>query len=336
VLVLGTSGTRQGDSETLVRTRQSKAPPLLLVDEAAPCGSWLDRDLTQTPLGCGVVAPSRIPKTPGDRVTTARRDAMPLARLLRSGDLTPVSVPAVEDEAIRARAETLRDRKAAKHRWTAFLLRQDSRDEGRATGSPAHLRWLAAVVCPTPAQPMGFPAYVRAVTAHRERRQRLEQARHAQVHSWRVPPVVEALQARRGGQCPGAGTTVAALGDLTRVDPPQPRRHCLGRIPSADSTGARRRPGALTTAGHTPAPRARVAGAGAYRDPANVSRHRHLRLEQPPTAIQDLSWKAQGRRCQRDRRLLAHGKHANQVVVALARALVGCMGAMAQPVAVTS
>jgi hypothetical protein len=37
---------------------------------------------------CVVVAPSLIPKRPGDRVKTNRRDAVPLAKLLRAGELT--------------------------------------------------------------------------------------------------------------------------------------------------------------------------------------------------------------------------------------------------------
>jgi transposase len=72
-----------------------------------------------------------IPKQAGDRVTTDRRDAVPLARLLRSGDLTPVYGPAVADEAIRdlsrARDATLRDLQAAKLRLKAFLRRHDIR-----------------------------------------------------------------------------------------------------------------------------------------------------------------------------------------------------------------
>ena len=54
-----------------------------------------------TTVKCGATAPSFIPKKAGDRVKTDRRDAMQLARLMRSGDLTPVSVPALDDEAIR-------------------------------------------------------------------------------------------------------------------------------------------------------------------------------------------------------------------------------------------
>lgn len=132
-----------------------------------------------------------------------------------------------------------------------------------------------------------------------------------------------------------AVTTVAELGDLTRFDHPSPLMQCLGLIPSEYATGERRRQGSITTAGHTPAHRARVEGAWASRDPANVSRHLQLRLEQPPKAIQDISWTAHVRLGKRYRRLLARGKHANQGVVAMARELVGCMWAIANQVAVT-
>jgi hypothetical protein len=137
VVFLGTIGTRQCDIDTLVRKLQCTAPHLLFVYEADPCGYWLYRYLTKKHLVCWVVAPSLIPKKPGDRVKTDRRDALQLARLMRSGDLTPVYVPAVEDEAIRdlarAREDAIRDLKAAKNRLKAFLLRQDIRYEGRAT-----------------------------------------------------------------------------------------------------------------------------------------------------------------------------------------------------------
>jgi transposase len=155
-----------------------------------------------------------IPTKPGDRVKTNRRDAIKLARLMRSGDLTPVSVPQVEDEALRdlcrAREDAIRDLKTAKFRRKAFLLRQDIRYTGRATGGPAHLRWLSEVVCPTPAQQIVFQEYVRAVTEHTERLERLEQELTDQVQTWRLRPVVDALQALRGVQFTVAVTAVAA------------------------------------------------------------------------------------------------------------------------------
>jgi transposase len=339
VTFLGTIGTRQVDIDQLVRKMHSKAKHLVFVYEAGPCGYWLYRYLTNKGHVCWVVAPSLIPKKAGDRVKTDRRDAVQLARLMRSGDLTRVSVPSVEDEAIRdlrrAREEAIRDLKAAKFRLKAFLLRHDIRYTGRATWGPAPLRWLAEVVCPSPAQHIVFQEYVRAVTEHTERLQRLEPERHEQVTTWRLHPVVAALQALRRVQCTVAVTTLAELGDLTRFDNPRQLMKFLGLIPSEYSSGERRRQGAITKAGNTHARRAIVEGAWAYQYPAKVSRHLQRRLETQPKAIQDSSWKAQVRLCKRYRRLMARGKHANQVVVAIARELVGFMWAIAKAVPVT-
>jgi transposase len=129
------------------------------------------------------------------------------------GDLPPVSVPAVADAASRdlsrAREATLRDLTAATLRLKAFLLRHAIRYTGQATWRPAHLRWLSEVVCPTPAQQMVFQEYGQTVTAQTARLQRLEHELHEQGQTWRLAPVVEALQARRGVQCTVAVTTVA-------------------------------------------------------------------------------------------------------------------------------
>jgi transposase len=138
----------------------------------------------------------------------------------------------------------------------------------------------------------------------------------------------------RGVQFTVAVPLVAELGDLTRCEHPRQLMQYLALIPSAYSSGERRRQGSITTAGNTHARRALVEGAWAYRYPANVSRHLQLRLEPLPKPIQDLSWKAQVRLCKRYRRLLARGKHAHQVVVAIARELAGFLWAIAKAVSV--
>jgi len=336
VISLGTIGTRQCDIDKLIRKLQSKGHALVFVYEAGPCGYWLYRYLTKKGLPCWVVAPSLIPKKPGDRVKTDRRDAAQLARLMRSGDLTPVYVPEVEDEAIRdlvrAREDTVQDLKAAKYRLKAFLLRQDIRYEGRANWGPAHLRWLAEIVCPTPAQQIVFQEYVRTVSEHHERLQRLEAELRTQVRDWRLHPVVEALQALRGVQFTVAVTVIAELGDLTRFDNPRQLMSYLGLTPSEYSSGERRRLGGITKAGNTHARRAMIEGAWAYRFPAKVSRAIQIRLEGLPQAIQDIGWKAQVRLCKRYRQLTARGKNVNQVVVAIAREMAAFLWAIARQV----
>jgi transposase len=182
---------------------------------------------------------------------------------------------------------------------------------------------------------MVVPEYVSAVNEQTERLQRLGQELHEQVKAWRLHPVVEALQALRGVQFPVAVTPVAELGALTRFDTPRQLMQFLGLIPSEYSSAERRRQGSITKGSNTQARRALVAGAWTYRYAANVSRHLQRRLEQLPKPIQAISWKVQVRLCKRFRRLLARGKHANQVGVAIARELVGFMGTIAQQVTVT-
>jgi transposase len=258
---------------------------------------------------------------------------------MRSGDLTPIYVPAAEDAAMRdlcrAREDAIRDLKTAKLRLTAFLLRHDIRYTGRATWGPAHLRWLSEVVCPTPAQQIVFQEDIRAGTDHTERLARLEQELTDQGQTWRLAPVVDALQALRGVQCTVAVTTVAALGDLTRFENPRQLMHYLGFTPSEDSTGERRRQGGITKTGNSHARQALVEGAWASRSPAKVSRHLQLRLEKVSKPLQAISWKAQLRLCKRYRQLSARGKNANPVVVAIARELRAFLWAMAQEVALT-
>src|SRR2546426_9381836 len=340
VVSLGPIGTRQCDIDKLIRKLQAKGKTLHFVSEAGPCGYWLYRYLTQKTLKCWVVAPSCIPKKASDRVKTDRRDAVQLARLLRSGDLTPVYIPSVEDEAIRdlvrAREDVLKDLKAAKVRLKAFLLRQDIRYEGRANWGPAHLRWLAKVVCPTPAQQIVFQEYLHSVSEQTERLRRLEAELHTAVKTWRRYPVVEAVQALRGLDLTGAVTLIAEVGDLTRFDTPRKLMSYLGLTPSEYSSGERRHQGGITKAGNGHARRALVEGAWAYRYPAKVSRHLQLRLENLPTEVRAIAWKAQLRLCKRYRLLSARGKHVNQVVVAIAREMAAFAWAIARTVPVAS
>jgi transposase len=332
----GTIGTRQSDIDKWIRKPQGKGKTLHFVSEAGPCGYWLYRYLTKKNLTCWVVAPSQMPKKAGARVKTDRRDAVQLARLLRSGDLSPVYIPSVEDEAIRdvvrAREDVLKDLKAAKVRLKAFLRRQDIRYEGRANWTAAHLRWLATVVCPTPAQQIVFQEYVRAVSEQTERLQRLEAELPPLVQTWRWAPVVEAIQALRGVQFTAAVTLIAELGELTRFETPRQLMSYLGLVPREHSSGERRRQGSITKTGNSHARRVLVEGAWAYRDPAQVSRHLQLRLEKVPKAIQDISWKTQVRLCKRYRRLVARGKNVNQVVVAIAREMAAFVWTIARTV----
>jgi transposase len=134
-----------------------------------------------------------------------------------------------------------------------------------------------------------FQEYLRAVSEQTERWQRLEAARATLGPSWRWDPVVEAIQALRGGQFTAAVTLIAELGDLRRFASPRQLMSSLGLTPSEHSSGERRRQGAITKTGNAHARRVLVEGAWASRSPAKVSRPLQLRLETVPTGIQEIS-----------------------------------------------
>jgi transposase len=338
-IFVGPIGTRQCDIDKLVRRLQSKASKLVFAYEAGPCGYVLYRHLTTQGLECLVVAPSLIPRKPGARIKTDRRDAVQLARLLRSGDLTAVYVPKIEDEAIRdlsrAREDAVLDLKSSRQRLKSFLLRLGLHYVGCGDWKDAHRRYLARVVCPTPVQQIVFQEYLRAVDEHAERLQRIENQFAEFLLTWRLNPIVEALiQGLRGVQQITAVTVAAELGDITRFDSPRQLAAFLGLIPSEYSSGDSRRQGGITKSGNAHARRALVEGSWAYRHPAKISESIGKRLEGLPKPVQDIAWKAQVRLCKRFRHLIARGKNPNVAVTAVARELAAFMWAIAREVPV--
>jgi transposase len=171
-----------------------------------------------------VVAPSLIPKKPGERIKTNRRDAVTLARLLRAGELTPVWVPDATHEAVRdlvrAREAAAQDLRRKRQQLLSFLLRHGRIFEGRKHWTMAHRRWLADQRFDHPAQQIVFQDAIDAIADAVARLQRLEEQLVAIVPSWSMAPVVEAYQAMRGASFLVAVTVAAEIGDLRRFDNP--------------------------------------------------------------------------------------------------------------------
>jgi transposase len=97
-------------------------------------GFTLCRALLAEGFSCIVIAPSLVPKSPGDHVKTDKRDAEKLARFYRSGDLTEVYLPDTVTESMkdleRARFDAKNAQTAARQQLTHFLLRHGKRYEG--------------------------------------------------------------------------------------------------------------------------------------------------------------------------------------------------------------
>jgi transposase len=324
----------------LVRRLQSRGKgQLVFVYEAGPCGYEIYRSLTQWGVDCTVVAPSKVPRARGDRIKTDQRDAMTLARLHRSGELTPVYVPHAEDEAMRdltrAREDAKDAERKARQRLNAFLLRHGFRYSGKGHWTQAHFRWIAGIAVEHPAQQLVLQEYVDTVRCCTERVDRLTAQIREFVPQWRMAPVVEALEALRGVSLIVATTTVAELGDLSRFDTAGQLMAFLGLIPSEHSSGSRTKRGGITKTGNGHARRVLVEAAWAYRFPARVSRRLLKRQEHLPRGVCEVAWKAQLRLCARFRRLTARGKTKQVVTTAIARELSAFMWAIVQQVPVS-
>lgn len=315
-----------------LRKLTAKCHPLHVVYEAGPCGFVIWRHLSAQGIDCQVVAPSSIPKRAGDRIKTDRRDAMLLARLSRSGDLTPVRVPGAADEAVRdlvrAREDAVRECRNARHRLKALLLRNGIAYAGKSSWTPAHLRWLATLKLAHGAQQIGFQEYLHAISEATARIARLEQAMRDTLPEWSLKPLVQALQALRGVQLIAAMTLVGELQDFLRFDSPRRLMAFVGLVPGEHSSGPKRRQGSITKAGNSAARRMLVEIAWHYQHPARVTPIIATRQDQLPKAITDIAWRAQLRLNAKFRRLLARRVLKNKAVVAVARELAGFVWAI--------
>lgn len=320
---------------------QSKYPKATLhfVYEAGPCGYWTYRLLTSIGHCCYVVAPSLIPKKPGDRVKTDKRDAAKLAKLFKAEELTPIYVPEAEDEAIRdlsrARETAMKDLKDAKFQLKGFLLRNNVQATVNDNWSKKHLRWLTDLILPHYSQQIVLQEMIITISERIQRLQRLDNELLHQVKNWRYYPVVKAIQAMRGVRLLVALGTIAELGDLRRFDHPRKLMAYLGLVPTESSSGGKTRRGSLTKCGNSRARRLLVEGAHTYKHKANISVELQLRQEGLPKEIVDIAWQAQQRLCRRYQRLLQKGKHRNVVVVAIAREMIAYIWAIAREVIVS-
>jgi transposase len=255
----------------LVKKLAAKYQRLTFCYEAGPTGYGLYRQIKSLDHECIVVAPSLIPKRPGDKVKTNRRDAVSLAKLLRAGELSAVWVPDRPHEAmrdlIRAREAAVMDLRCKRQQVSAFLLRQGLHYPGKKTWTKTHISWLASQKLEYPEQRIALEEMMLAVRQAQARLLRLEQAIRDAVPDWSLAEVVPALMAMRGIDLIAAATLLAEIGDLSRFQTPQQLMAYLGLVPSEDSTGDTIKRGPITKAGNRRARRILVECSWSYQHP---------------------------------------------------------------------
>jgi transposase len=301
--------------------------------EASGAGFVLHRVLRRDGFHCEVIAPSLIPRKPGDRRKTDRIDAVMLARLYRSGHLTPVHIPTVDQEAlrrlIRLRLTYQEQCKSTKRRIYGILLNGGLvYREGRSLWTKKHRTWLAKL-----RRQLEGPLHT-AMVAELEHLEYLEMQRdsldaeierYAQTTPYRAG--VEALCCLRGIKTLTAMTLLSEIGDVRRFHSPRALMAYFGLVPSERSSGERERRGPITKAGNTQARRILIEAAWNNRHRAGANLILNRRRQGQPPHIVAIAIKAQ-HRLSRKFYALWQRKHPHVAVTAVARELCGFVWAI--------
>lgn len=325
--------TLTSESATILRfVQRLRTAPVRCCYEAGPCGFDLQRALTAHGIPCDVIAPSLIPRRPGDRVKTDRRDAAQLALLYRADALTALHIPSEQEEAardlLRCREDIRVDLLRARHRLSKFLLRHGRRFTAtKKAWTKRHAAWLQAQRWPLAALEQTHRAYVRAVDEAIGRLRAVEVELRDLLTIEPLRSRVERLRCFRGIDDLTALTIAAELGDARRFPSAPKLMAFTGLVPSEYSSGATRARGHITKTGNAHIRRVLVESAWHYRHQPFVGRALQHRQHGAPPAVITQAWHAQQRLHRRYRRLAARGKSKQHIVTAVARELSGFLWA---------
>lgn len=317
-----------GAPEEAVAFLEGVPRPVVAVYEAGPTGFGLAREARRHGLDVRVIAPGSVPKGPGDRVKTDRRDAIRLVRLLAAGELRFVFVPSVEDEAFRDLIRCIEDVRGdlmrARHRLSKFLLRRGHRYAEARAWTVRHRRWLRALNFEDCCAQAAMADYLAAVEFLAGRRATLLEVLDQQVPECAHAPVIARLRCFRGIDTLSAAGLCAEVGSFTRFPKPALASGFLGIVPSERTSDTRRRLGAITKAGPGHARRLLVEAAHHYRRPPAISQTLARRQQGQDPQIIEIAWRAQRRLYQRWQHLgHQRRKPAGVVAIAVARELAG-------------
>ena len=295
--------------------------------EAGPTGYELYRLLTSMGVRTDVVAPSLIPRVPGDHVKTDRRDCRRLARLHRAGELTAIRVPTRKEEGVRdlcrARQVAVGERRQARQRLSSFLLRHNEVYRDGATWTQRHESWIASRRFEDQPTKAGFSFYRSGVTIQ----DATLGAITADLTPYFCDPLfsgpLHRLGAYRGIDHLGALSIISEVCDFRRFGHSGAFMGFCGLVPSEYSSGASVSRGGITHAGNVHVRTQLIESAWAYQYGPSTGVGMKTRQNGIEKEVIDRAWHAQLRLCGRFRRLASRKDSRNVVVTAIARELAG-------------
>ena len=184
-----------------------------------------------------------------------------------------------------------------------------------------HMRYLRELVMPHDAHKIVLEEYMQAIDTGVARVARLVDKMKQLLAGWEWEPAVRALMACKGFQEVAAMTVISELGDLRRFKHPRALMAFLGLVPGEQSSGAKRRQGAITKCGNSHCRWMLVECAQHFRKAPKIGSALTTRQEGQGKAVKELSWRMQNRLHKRYVRLKARGIKENKAIVAIAREL---------------
>jgi transposase len=314
-----------GGSGEVIGWLQTLPQPLLGCYEAGPTGFALYRAAEAAGLPVEVIAPSKTPRAPGDRVKSDRKDAELLARLLLAGQLKVVTVPSPAVEAARhlcrAREQVRQDLMRCRHRVSKLLLLYGRVYPEASSWTQRHRQWLARQQFDEPATELAFLDTLAAVDGLVARKAALDErlSRLALEPEW--GPTVARLRCFRGIDTLTALVLCLEIGDFARFESPRKLSSWLGLVPTLDQSGESRRQGSITKTGSSYARRLLVEAAWHYLRPPRIGVTVANRQQGQPAHVLQIAWRAQHRLHRLQHGLRRRGKPGNVATVAVAREL---------------
>lgn len=294
--------------------------------EASSGGYVLQRQLDALGICCDVIAPSLIPKKPGDRIKTDNRDALNLAQLYRSDQLTVVSPPTPEQEAARRltrmREQSVRDVVETKNQLNRFLGGLDRRYQKKSRWTQAHWKWLRGQTFDDDLNQFVFDELIGVLTFKLARLAEVERKVLELAASPAYKKMVDKLCCLKGVGLVTAMTLIAEIIDFDRFPSATALMSYLGLVPKENSSGNSRKQGGITKCGNAHCRRVLVEAAWKYARKPNLSATLKSRQQHQPATVVAHSWKAQTRLYKKFHSVAGRKPRA-VAAVATARELIG-------------
>ena len=232
--------------------RWAKLGELRLCYEASGAGFVIKRWLESIAVHCDVIAPSLIPKAPGDRVKTDKRDARKLAALYAAGILQPVRVPNQEEETVRAlvrlHEELTRDLTRAKNRALKYLATMGHYYHDGDNWTQKHRTWLKSLRL-EPIQGLVLQTHLDELDNLVGQLQGVDRKIEEIAHTERYWGSVQRLLSLKGLGLYSAMVLLTEIGDARRFPDAPHLMGYVGLVPREASSGDRRYRGKITKAG---------------------------------------------------------------------------------------